>query len=286
MATVQELFRNEFDNLMCIDSFVGVSVEEDTNSVLVPARLYFEFDVHATFLSYHVPVELSSLAHLTALVQDAPRFLASQLQSGLTAGQRNSEWDPIGTWSQDMPFTGRVILYVEAAVDDETRGRLTEFATNLGLHLQFRDKRYEEFMNAHERPAAFISHDSRDKPYVEQLAGKLRSALCPVWYDAYSLKPGDSLTQKIGAGLRDSKRCVIVLSPNFFSNTGWGQGEFNAIMNRQFAEGGNILIPVWHNVTRKEVAAYSPLLVDTVGINTNEGLDEVFRKLHRALIAP
>jgi hypothetical protein len=286
VATVEELFRGEFDNLMKLDSFAGVASGDGSEPVLVPARVYFAFDVHATFLSYHVPEELSSLEHLKALIHNARRFLESQQHSGVQAGQSHPEWDPIGTWSQDLPFTGRVILYVEAAIDDASRRQLTEFATSQGLHVQFRDKRYEEFMNAHERPAGFISHDSRDKPYVEQLAGKLRSVLCPVWYDAYSLKPGDSLTQKINAGLRDSKRCVVVLSPNFFSNTGWGQGEFNAIMNRQFAEGGNILIPIWHNVTRDEVAEYSPLVVDTVAINTNEGFDEVFRKLHQALIAP
>jgi hypothetical protein len=286
VATVAELFHGQFDNLLQLDSFVGLARPDGGKPELLPARIYLAFDEHAAFLSYHVRKELASVEDLQALLGHAHRLVESHLRSAMQFGQSDPEWDPIGTWSQNLPFTGRVILYVEAPVDDDCRQQLIEFATTQGLHVQFRDKRYEDFMNKNERPAGFISHDSRDKPYVEKLAGKLRSVLCPVWYDAYSLKPGDSLTQKISAGLRESKRCVVVLSPNFFSNTGWGQGEFNAIMNRQFAEGGNILIPIWHNVTRDEVANYCPLIVDTVAINTNEGFDEVFRKLHQVLIAP
>jgi TIR domain-containing protein len=74
------------------------------------------------------------------------------------------------------------------------------------------------------------------------IAEKLRSSLSPVWYDEFSMKPGDSLRESIDAGLHDCKKCVVVLSHNFFTNPGWGKGEFNAIMNRHFNEEGNVLI--------------------------------------------
>jgi hypothetical protein len=99
------------------------------------------------------------------------------------------------------------------------------------------------------------------------------------------MKPGDSLRESIDAGLRDSKRCVVVLSHNFFTNPGWGKGEFNAIMNRHFASGGNVVIPIWHGVTQEEVADYSQLVVDIVAFNSNIGLGEVAGRLRRLLLA-
>jgi len=56
-------------------------------------------------------------------------------------------------------------------------------------------------------------------------------------------------------------------------------------MNRQFAEGGNVVIPVWHGVTRDEVAAYSAFAVDIRAIDSNIGIDEVVATLHRRLLS-
>jgi hypothetical protein len=48
--------------------------------------------------------------------------------------------------------------------------------------------------NTSERPRAFISHDSRDKEKIaEPLAAALQNFMCPVWFDKFSLKVGDSL---------------------------------------------------------------------------------------------
>jgi len=120
---------------------------------------------------------------------------------------------------------------------------------------------------------------------VRPLAERLRSSLCPVWYDEFSLHPNASLRESIDAGLHDSKRCVVVLSPNFLTNPGWGKGEFNAIINRHFAAGGKVLIPIWHGVTREEVADYSSLVADIFAINSNIGFDEVVDRVRRALLA-
>jgi hypothetical protein len=194
-------------------------------------------------------------------------------------------YDPTGASSRDLPFTGRVIFYVGAVLDEGTKQGLISSGASRGLRVQIRDRSYEELVNETEQPVAFISHDSRDKPFVEQLATKLRAVLCPVWYDAFSMKPGDSLRESIDAGLRDSKRCVVVLSPNFLTNPGWGKAEFNAAMNKHFRSGGNVLIPIWHGVTADQVAEYSPLAADIVAINSDVGVDEVFRRLHRVLVA-
>jgi TIR domain len=107
--------------------------------------------------------------------------------------------------------------------------------------------------------------------------------LCPVWYDEYSLNPGDSLRESIDRGLSTCPKCIVILSSAFLSNPGWAKGEFNAIISRHFAEGGSILVPIWHGVDRDEVAAYSPLVADVVALNSNVGLEELVRQIFRAV---
>jgi len=120
---------------------------------------------------------------------------------------------------------------------------------------------------------------------VRPLVEKLQSMLCPIWYDDYSLKPGDSLREAIDRGLSEARKCVLILSPNFLSNPGWTKGEFNASMNRHFTSGGSVVIPVWHNVSRTDVYSYSALVADIVALNSNVGVDELARRLCKSVQA-
>jgi hypothetical protein len=286
MASLGELFKGE-EHAMTMSVDTEVTLTDPSGAVVCKAttRAYSAYDVYACFMGYYVTEQFATEESLLLLIAKYDELLGLA-RNGVESTTSHPLFDPIGTSSNELPFTGRVYLYVEATLGEPTKERLRVSASNAGLHLQIRDRSYESFVNANERPLGFISHDSRDKAtFVEPLASRLRSVLCPVWYDAYSLKPGDSLTASIDAGLRDSKRCVIVLSPNFLTNPGWGKGEFNAAVNKHFSSGGNVLLPIWHGVTRSEVAEYSPLIADIVAINSDLGADEVFSRLHRALLA-
>jgi hypothetical protein len=71
----------------------------------------------------------------------------------------------------DLPFTGRIILYVDATLEDAVKQSLVALGTSLGVWVQIRDRRYGEFVTRYEKPLAFISHDSRDKDtFVRPLA--------------------------------------------------------------------------------------------------------------------
>jgi hypothetical protein len=97
---------------------------------------------------------------------------------------------------------------------------------------------------------------------------------CPVWYDEYSVKVGDSLRASVEQGLRVSKKCVLILSPHFLSNTGWTQTEFDSVFTRQILEGSNVVLPVWCGVSKEQVYEYSPSLLDRLAVRWEEGLDE------------
>ena len=147
-----------------------------------------------------------------------------------------------------------------------------------GLHILVRDGEYAKHLDSYQTPRAFISHDSRDKDLlVRDLAAKLSSMLCPVWYDEYQLVPGQSLRESIEHGLKTCPKCIVVLSKNFFSNPGWTKREFDTIYTREIIQGKRVMIPIWLDVTKDEVFEYSPILLDAVGIKADLGIDEVAR---------
>ena len=128
-----------------------------------------------------------------------------------------------------------------------------------------------------ERPAAveagseaydvFISHASEDKDsIVRSLATELLLEGLKVWYDEFSLRIGDSLRQKIDKGLAKSRVGLVVLSPSFIDK-GWTNYELDGIVTRAVS-GEQILLPIWHNITKQQVIDFSPSLADKVARST------------------
>lgn len=113
----------------------------------------------------------------------------------------------------------------------------------------------------------FISHASDDKEaIVKDLAEALRNVGLRVWYDDFELKIGDSLRQKIDRGLANSRVGLVVLSQAFV-NKGWANYELDGIVTRSI-DGAQTLLPIWHQISKKEVMEYSPSLADKVARNT------------------
>lgn len=113
----------------------------------------------------------------------------------------------------------------------------------------------------------FISHASEDKDeVVRPLAHELQNAGLKVWYDEFELKIGDSLRRKIDKGLATSKFGVVVLSKDFLGK-GWTNYELDGLVTRA-TTGDQILLPVWHNITKREVVDYSPSLADKLARST------------------
>ena len=113
----------------------------------------------------------------------------------------------------------------------------------------------------------FISHAWEDKEViVRPLALALQSENLSVWYDEFELKIGDSLRRKIDHGLANSRVGLVVLSQSFFSK-GWTNYELDGIVTRSVT-GEQILLPIWHNISKQEVIEFSPSLADKVARST------------------
>lgn len=113
----------------------------------------------------------------------------------------------------------------------------------------------------------FISHASEDKDtIVRSLANELAGTGLRVWYDEATLRIGDSLRQKIDRGLARSRVGLVVLSPSFIAK-GWTNYELDGIVTRTVS-GEQILLPIWHEITKQQVIDFSPSLADKVARST------------------
>jgi TIR domain len=71
----------------------------------------------------------------------------------------------------------------------------------------------------------FMSHASKDKPYVEPLVDELVKAGVTVWYDKHVLGWGDPLRPGINKGLINSRYAIVVLSKAFLAERKWTEHE-------------------------------------------------------------
>lgn len=129
---------------------------------------------------------------------------------------------------------------------------------NILLTIQTKLKKYN----------VFISHASEEKDeVVRPLAQALKSEGLSVWFDEFELKIGDSLRRKIDKGLANSKFGIVVLSKEFIRK-GWTNYELDGIITKSVS-GEQIVLPIWHNITKKEVIDFSPSLADKLARNTS-----------------
>jgi cold shock CspA family protein len=125
----------------------------------------------------------------------------------------------------------------------------------------------------------FISHAYEDKDdCVRPLAAALLAHGLNVWYDEMTLKIGDSLRQEIDKGLANSKVGLVVLSPSFIKK-GWTKYELNGIVTRSVS-GEQILLPIWHKITKQQVVDFSPSIADKVARSTaTHTIEEIAKEI-------
>ena len=143
------------------------------------------------------------------------------------------------------------------------------FSFHTGLMLRLYERDYKESDEPPDQIGydAFIAHAGEDKEtLVRPLAEALIQKDLRIWYDEFELKVGDSLRQSIDKGLVNSRYGIVVISRSFFSKN-WPQYELNALVAREI-EGHKVILPIWHEVGKEEVLAYSPPLADKVALNT------------------
>ena len=96
----------------------------------------------------------------------------------------------------------------------------------------------------------------------------LRLSKVKVWYDKSKIKWGDSMRARIDDGLRKSKFGVAILSPNYIAEGKyWTKAELDGLFQMESIN-GKTLLPIWHNLTKKQVMDYSPILASKLAMTT------------------
>jgi hypothetical protein len=248
----------------------------------VTARLHFDFDANAKYISFFIPEAPAVECPEIFALNTVPEILKwPETQVGVQSGMGEERKD-----ARELVFTGQIYLYSERPVPDELKARMHAEAKGVGHNLTFRSVEYMNYRNEWEKPRAFISHDSRDKASIaESIALQLQKFMCPVWYDQFSLRVGDSLRESIEGGLKECHKCILVLTPNFLSNKGWSKQEYDSIFTREVVEKQRVILPVWHEISAQDVYQFSPILADRVAVQWSLGVEEVAKKLLQAIDA-
>jgi hypothetical protein len=125
----------------------------------------------------------------------------------------------------------------------------------------------------------FVSHASEDKAsFVNDLVRELERTGKRVWYDMGVLKVGDNLVRAISQGLRESRFCIVVLSPRFFAK-GWADAEMSSALDHEFSTGRTRVLPIWLDVDATVVKRDAPLLAAKLAINASQGMPAVVSSL-------
>lgn len=97
---------------------------------------------------------------------------------------------------------------------------------------------------------AFISHSSKDKPFVRKLAADLVAAGVNVWIDEQRIRVGDSIPERVAQGVAESDFFLVLISKNSVDSA-WVKKELNQALV--------------HEIEKRRVRVM-PLLLDKVDL--------------------
>ncbi len=148
----------------------------------------------------------------------------------------------------------------EKRIEELSRQPITEFTNS------FRNPSY---CSEDEEYDVFISYAWEDKEsFVDEFVEELKSMEIRVWYDIDRINWGDSMRERIDEGLRKSRFGIAVLSPNYIADGKyWTKSELDGLFQLESINRKRLL-PIWHNLTKKQVMQYSPIIAGRRAINT------------------
>ena len=112
----------------------------------------------------------------------------------------------------------------------------------------------------------FISHNKADRVTARMLAIALVEQGVDVWFDEWEIRPGDSITGGIEAGISDADVFVLVWSKSA-SKSNWVDTELRAILRRRVDDATLKIVPVIIDDT-----PLPALVADYRGFDLKEGM--------------
>lgn len=137
-------------------------------------------------------------------------------------------------------------------------------STSVGAQIPSKNLYADTGLEVHD---VFISHATEDKEgFVNEFKCELERRGVDVWIDDIDIKWGDSLRAKIDNGLKTSHFGIVVISRHYIRK-GWTNYELDGLFEKEMTCGKTIL-PIWHDISKKEVQDFSPTLAGRKAMTT------------------
>lgn len=95
--------------------------------------------------------------------------------------------------------------------------------------------------------AVFLSHSSKDKDIARRIASRLANHNIDVWFDEWEIRIGESITQKIEKGLKDSDFVAVVLTKHSVESK-WVEKEWQSQIGEEADSGKVKILPIWAGI--------------------------------------
>ncbi len=285
MPTLLKYFNTDF-KCLSLDRTIKLTLQKLDNDkkiieqeiIEVQEKVCQNMESSSRLFTYYIPEVPNVLRIIVSILNDIEKRI-DEAEKICTICSFNGD---IQIGEHKNIYSKRVYFYTENPIQSVEMNSLDQFCKAKGLFVTIRSTDYLIRKMEAEKPLAFISHDSRDKDKIAiKLSDGLNSRLCFVWYDEYSLKIGDSLRESIEKGIKEAKKCILIITKNYLNNPGWSKREFSSIFTREMISNERIILPIWYGVTKEEVYDYSPSLADRFALtwpSSEKKSDEEYKK--------
>lgn len=167
--------------------------------------------------------------------------------------------------------------YKKDESDPEVRvNTLEEFAFVSGL---LNDRMFKAQFERNPRGArVFVSHSSIDKDFVRGLCVDLAARGHQPWLDEWEILAGESITERVGAGIEDADFMIVVLSEAAVKSR-WVEQEWQAKHWSEITERHVMVIPVLKDECEIPVLLRTKKYVDLRDDKYSEGLETLVKSI-------
>jgi len=124
---------------------------------------------------------------------------------------------------------------------------------------------------------AFLSYASEETELASKLVQGFSSRGIKIWYAPIELKVGDKVLDSIEKGMKETEYAILLISRNYL-NKGWTKYEMDVLI-RESIEKNRKILPVWHEVTKKQVEEKISGLTGIFALNSSIGAENLISKL-------
>lgn len=272
---LDNIIKNEFPDFLNVPIYPLLGFEGQPQLVK-PIQLGYVLKPHENY--YHIVVATTNLDRDINYITNIVAGAVEEIKKGEIVNYSLSN-QGLTLQAKNSTFTKMVYLFTRETNVSTTS--ITETFNSIGCNALLIDDDYINNVQENKRPDFFICHDYRDKEAVATpLYNELTAKKAKVWYDDYSLTVGDSLSEKLEEGIRECRYGILIVSKYLLENKSWGKYEIQSFISKQVSENRTLILPVWHSVTKGDIAKVNHWLADKKAlIYSNSNIEVIANNL-------